>query len=58
MAGGLPDLFVKRVDHSTDIAQAVRRILTGSRLRAVQVDATTWRIEAIPAKRPREPAAR
>ena len=57
MAGGLPDLVVRRVDHAADVAQAVRRMLAGSRLRATQVDATTWRIEAIPAK-PLRTAAR
>jgi len=50
MAGTLPDLNVKRIDHAKDVAQALRRMLSGSRLRAVQVDSTTWRIEEMPAK--------
>lgn len=45
MAGVLPDLRVRRVDRAGDVAQALRRILSDSRLRAVRVDARTWRIE-------------
>ena len=55
MAGGLPDLTVRRIDHATGVAQALRRILAGSKLRAVRVDATTWRIERVPAASPRAP---
>ncbi len=53
MAGGLPVLNVRRIDHASDVAQALRRILAGTRLRAVEVDPTIWRIEAIPTKPPR-----
>ncbi len=45
MAGALPDLRVRRIDHADDVAQALRRILSGSRLHAVRIDARTWRIE-------------
>ncbi|MEG3164414.1 TonB-dependent receptor plug domain-containing protein [Sphingomonas sp. PB2P19] len=53
MAGSLPNRRVRRVDHAGDVAQALRRILSGSRLHAVRVDARTWRIEpdAVPAAR-------
>ena len=53
MAGGLPVLNVRRIDHATNVTQTLRRILAGTRLRAVQVDPTTWRIESPPAKPPR-----
>ncbi len=53
MAGGLPVLNVRRIDHASDVAQALRRILAGTRLRAVEVDPTIWRIEAMPTKPPR-----
>lgn len=45
MAGALPDFRVRWVDRAGDIAEALRRMLAGSRLRAVRVDARTWRIE-------------
>ncbi len=45
MAGALPELRVRRIDHAGDVAQALQRILSGSRLHAVRVDARTWRIE-------------
>ena len=56
MAGTLPDLRVRRIDRGNDIAEVLERILSGSRLRAVRIDAMTWRIETIPAKPPRLPA--
>ncbi|WP_133030315.1 TonB-dependent receptor plug domain-containing protein [Sphingomonas sp. PP-CE-1G-424] len=45
MAGSLPAVQVKRIDHVSDIARALRKLLAGTHLRAVRVDATTWRIE-------------
>ncbi|HXH16235.1 MAG TPA: TonB-dependent receptor [Sphingomonas sp.] len=50
MAGALPDLRVRRIDRAGDVAQALRRMLAGSRWRAVRIDATTWRIEPLPPK--------
>ncbi|TXC70998.1 TonB-dependent receptor [Sphingomonas ginsenosidivorax] len=58
MAGSLPDLRIRRIDRARDVADALRRILSGSRLRAVRVDATTWRIEPLPAKPMRTPTRR
>ncbi len=55
MAGALPASNVRRISQATDVAQALRRILAGTNLRAVQVDPNTWRIEAIPAKLRRTP---
>ncbi len=47
MAGALPDIRVPRVDRASGVAQTLQRMLAGSRLRAVQVDALTWRIDPI-----------
>ncbi len=58
MAGSLPDLRVRRIDRAHDVADALRRILSGSRLRAVRVDAKTWRIEPLPPKPLRAPTRR
>ncbi|MGU3390152.1 TonB-dependent receptor [Sphingomonas sp. M1A8_2b] len=48
MAGTLPQVQTKRIDRVSDIAQALRKLLAGTHLRAVRVDATTWRIEPVP----------
>ncbi len=47
MAGALPDLRVRRIEHARDVGDALRRMLAGSTLHAVRVDATTWRIEPL-----------
>ncbi len=57
MAGSLPDLRVRRIDRARDVAEALRRMLAGSHLRGVRIDATTWRIEPLPPKPPRAPRA-
>ena len=51
MAGALPNLTIRRIDRASDVADALRRMLAGSHLRAVRIDATTWRIEPVPARR-------
>ncbi len=48
MAGTLPQVQTKRIDRVSDVAQALRKLLVGTRLRAVRIDATTWRIEPVP----------
>ena len=48
MAGTLPAVQTRRVDHVADVAEALRKLLAGTHLRAVRVDATTWRIEPVP----------
>ncbi|KQN33102.1 TonB-dependent receptor [Sphingomonas sp. Leaf38] len=58
MAGSLPDLRVRRIDRARDVGDALRRMLAGSGLRAVRVDASTWRIEAVPQKISRSPRRR
>lgn len=47
MAGTLPATQTLRIDAS-NVAQALKRLLSGTPLRAVRVDATTWRIESEP----------
>ena len=47
MAGTLPATQTRRIDAS-NVAQALKRLLSGTHLRAVRVDATTWRIESAP----------
>jgi outer membrane receptor protein involved in Fe transport len=47
MAGTLPATQTRRIDAS-NVAQALKRLLSGTHLRAVRVDATTWRIESEP----------
>ncbi len=47
MAGTLPPAQTRRIDAS-DVAEALKRLLSGTHLRAVRVDATTWRIESEP----------
>ncbi|MEG8055319.1 hypothetical protein QP185_22280 [Sphingomonas aerolata] len=55
MAGALPDLRVRRIEHARDVGDALRRMLAGSTLHAVRVDATTWRIEPLaPTRRSRK----
>ncbi len=53
MAGALPDLHIRQIDHARDVGDALRQMLQHSQLRAVRIDATTWRIEALPPKPPR-----
>ncbi len=48
MAGTLPQVQTKRIDRVSDVAQALRKLLAGTHLRAVRIDATTWRIEPVP----------
>ncbi|RZM37619.1 MAG: TonB-dependent receptor [Sphingomonas sp.] len=50
MAGTLPATQTRRIDAS-DVAQALKRLLSGTHLRAIRVDATTWRIEPEPPRR-------
>ena len=45
MAGDLPDVRVRRIVRAPDVAQALRRILVGSGLHAVRIDARTWRLD-------------
>ncbi len=47
MAGTLPPAQTRRIDAS-NVAQALKRLLSGTHLRAVRVDATTWRIGSEP----------
>lgn len=47
MAGTLPPAQTRRIDAS-DVAQALKRLLSGTHLHAVRVNATTWRIESEP----------
>jgi outer membrane receptor protein involved in Fe transport len=49
MAGILPATSTRKTVRARDVAQALQRVLAGTRLRAVRVDATTWRIEPLPA---------
>ena len=55
MAGALPDAPTRRITRANTVAQALTRLLAGTRLRAVRIDAMTWRIEPLP---PRKPSAR
>ena len=48
MAGTLPDVQVKRIGRVSSIGEGLRKLLDGTHLRAVRVDATTWRIEPVP----------
>ncbi len=48
MAGALPDAPTRKITRANDVAQALKRLLAGTHLRAVRVDATTWRIEPLP----------
>ena len=48
MAGILPATSTRKTVRARDVAQALQRVLAGTRLRAVRVDATTWRIEPLP----------
>ncbi|MEG8041642.1 TonB-dependent receptor plug domain-containing protein [Sphingomonas sp. LR59] len=48
MAGALPDAPARKITRANDVAQALKRLLAGTHLRAVRVDATTWRIEPLP----------
>ncbi len=56
MAGTLPATHTRKIDAS-DVAQALKRLLSGTHLRAVRVDATTWRIEPEPRRAARLRAA-
>ncbi len=56
MAGILPATQTRKIAAS-DVGQALKRLLSGTRLRAVRVDATTWRIEPEPRRAARSPAA-
>ncbi len=47
MAGVLPDTPTRKIVRARDVADALKRLLAGTRLRAVRIDATTWRIEAL-----------
>ncbi len=58
MAGVLPATQTRRIDHGADVAQVLGRLLSGTHLRAVRVDATTWRIEPDPPRAARSFAAR
>ncbi len=53
MAGALPDLHIRQIDRARDVGDALRQMLQHSQLRAVRIDAATWRIEALPPKPPR-----
>jgi iron complex outermembrane receptor protein len=48
MAGVLPDTPTPRIARARDVADALKRLLAGTRLHAVRIDATTWRIEPLP----------
>lgn len=48
MAGVLPDMQTRRIERTSNVAQVLKRLLSGTHLRAIQVDATTWRIEPLP----------
>ena len=48
MAGILPATSTRKTVRARDVAQALQRVLAGTRLRAVRVDTTTWRIEPLP----------
>ncbi|MEG8024178.1 TonB-dependent receptor [Sphingomonas aurantiaca] len=48
MAGILPATSTRKTVRARDVAQALQRVLAGTHLRAVRVDATTWRIEPLP----------
>ncbi len=56
MAGTLPDRRTPAV-RGGDVARILKRLLAGSGLRAIAVDATTWRIESAPRKAPGRPGA-
>ncbi|WP_162233421.1 TonB-dependent receptor [Sphingomonas sp. Leaf38] len=56
MAGALPDTPPRKTTRASNVAQALKRLLAGTHLRAVQIDVATWRIEPLP-RRPDSPHA-
>ncbi len=48
MAGVLPATPTRKIARARTVADALKGLLAGTRLRAIRIDATTWRIEPLP----------
>ncbi len=48
MAGVLPATPTRKIALAHTVAEALKGLLAGTRLRAIRIDATTWRIEPLP----------